>query len=103
LPSTVADDQNIPFAFYAAKALHDAGRETEAVFARVRPDLDSPQALSPTRGYWLKSIIEGADHTSTAKLVEALRFLDQAVSLQADFDSLQITSSAWLLTVRIHG
>ena len=95
-PSTIADDQDIPFAFYAAKALHDAGRDKAAVLARIVMDLDTPQTLSPTRAYWLKPIVESAGPDSShTKLREALRFLDQAVALQADFDSIQTSSSDW--------
>jgi signal transduction histidine kinase len=91
LPSTIEDDNGIPFAFYAAKALEDAGRGNAEVLARAAKDLESFQTLSPARAYWLKAIV---GETNT-KLAEIIHSMDQAVALQTDFASLQITPSEW--------
>src|SRR6185369_2191834 len=91
LPSTMEDENGIPFAFYAAKALQDAGYDKDAALERATKDLAAFRALSPARAYWLKSIL-GA---TNPKLAEIIRSLDQAVALQTDFASLQVTSSEW--------
>jgi signal transduction histidine kinase len=91
LPSTIEDENGIPFAFYAAKALQDAGRDNPAVLERAAKDLAAFRSLSPARAYWLKSIF-GA---TSSKLAAIIRSLDQAVALQTDFASLQVTPSEW--------
>jgi hypothetical protein len=49
LPSTIEDENGIPFAFYAAKALQDAGRDKPEVLERAGKDLESFRSLSPAR------------------------------------------------------
>jgi signal transduction histidine kinase len=58
LPLGVIDEDRYPFAWLAAMPLVDMGASGKAVLERMRQDLESPAAFSPTQTIRAKSILE---------------------------------------------
>ncbi|MGB2845195.1 MAG: ATP-binding protein [Candidatus Aminicenantaceae bacterium] len=100
LPSGITDEYGIPLAFYAAGRLLDAGESLSEVANRIQSELESKRWLSPSESYMLRGTVEklinfspGGSFQDTAedfqqKINEYIAKLEQALTLQNDFQSL---------------
>ena len=99
LPSEVVDDQGMPFAFYAAERLSNAGASQAEVARRLEEDLDDVARLSPWQAYFLLGIFERVTRPESGAY-DALRrrisAIEQAISLQQDFASLRLAPASWI-------
>jgi signal transduction histidine kinase len=108
LPSDVADEEGVPFAYYSAGRLAQ-GEDGREVLVRLGQDLtdDARRLLSPTRAYRLKNILQtlqkAGQPTVTAdarasldRLSTTLARFEQAETLRARFSTLGVTPSEWV-------
>jgi nitrogen-specific signal transduction histidine kinase len=104
LPSTVIDDQGLPFASYAALRLSKS--HAADALARVNPDLDSAVLLSPTQAYRWRSVLESiqqsgdaavraAAATASARLAQRIADVEGALQVQQHFRDLRVTADSW--------
>src|SRR5262249_22175828 len=111
LPWNVTDEFGFPIASYAALRLVRIGAGRE-VIERVKRDLESATAVSLNQAYRLRSILEGlkgsADPalrqyvaSALARMVARIEYLeeksriDEAQSLQRNWNALGVTPVAW--------
>jgi signal transduction histidine kinase len=103
LPSTVSDEYGVPFSFYAAGGLLDAGSDYGEVVERIRTELRMKRWLSPAESYLMKDLIENLVKTSLEdslresvknshqEILEYIQKLERAIALQKDIPGLGIT------------
>jgi signal transduction histidine kinase len=106
LPSSIVDDQGIPFAFYAAERLSGGDAGAAEILDRIVKDVDAFSQLSPITAYLLKDILGSLQKLNNpdirARLAVArerlsaqLDVIEKALALQTDFHSLSITPADW--------
>jgi len=100
LPSEVVDEHAVPLSLYAARRLLEAGGGYEAVLERVRAAAGEQGWRRPAEVYMLRGLAETLLETApdvtvreTArdvqqKILEKIRYLEQALALQSDFPKL---------------
>jgi signal transduction histidine kinase len=86
-PFSLADEQGVPFAYYAADRLLGIPAETPVVRSRFRQEEPSPAA--PSAAYLLKSIGNRlGDAALQHRAAAAIEFANQVESLEADLPAL---------------
>ena len=86
-PFTVADEQGIPFAYYAADRLLHTTAEAPAVRARFTQE--QPPVIAPAAAYLLKTIADRlGDGGIQSRAASAIEFANKVESLRADLPGL---------------
>jgi signal transduction histidine kinase len=101
LPLQAADEQGLPFSFYAAERLLEAGGAHEAVLGRLRDVWDAVALMPPPALYFLRDLVgklvgaapdvparEAAERLQE-KALRGVQELEQALALQNDFPKLR--------------
>jgi signal transduction histidine kinase/tetratricopeptide (TPR) repeat protein len=100
-PSTLVDDQGVPFASYAAANLSES--HPAEVLTRLERDLNSVVPLTPGQYYQMRSTLETLKNSPGAasmveKLAARINDSEQALEIQEKFKELQVTADAtWKL------
>jgi nitrogen-specific signal transduction histidine kinase len=102
VPSTVVDDQAMPFASYAARRLAEAQTAEDQILERLKHDLESAVPLTPGWAYGMRSILEALrDSPEAATLMEQLagriKDLEEALEVQEKFEELRVNGDTWQL------
>lgn len=102
LPSQVSDEHGISLALYAAGRLLEDKVGHQEVLEHIRAEVATTPQLSPVESYLLRDLagtlvrtapgdrVREAAQAIHRKILEHIRYLDQAVALQKDFPQLRL-------------
>jgi signal transduction histidine kinase len=97
-PTSVVDDQGMPFAYYAAAQLLGARQAQQDIIRRLTADLETATSRTPLQASFLKGIFEKLPKPKDGKyetLLGHIATIDQAIALQQEFESLRLTPTSW--------